>query len=262
MDSFAEVHYDVGYRAEPGRLSLWLRTRYDDGTLIDIKIDDIKAERVSGSETRELIAQSYVGMGGRIFPKRMDSATTPRLWAARQSAIEAMEEFNHEFILTTVPAVFIVITVAAQQPITSPARMRVPAVTRRRVARSDSPAVMEEGAAARSAPHPTAVVGMNRVQRVVTHFGREVVETGRKITVKGVGSTDVDVVLTGKRFIEVGGPSKGFNLGEFGTQLRTLKSYAEKEGGTAYFYYDVNTPQRVIDLAMKWLGKTNVKPIP
>jgi hypothetical protein len=276
VDNFAEVIYDLDYRAERGRLSTWLQARYEDGTVIDINVDDIKAAPVSGSETRDLIAEFSIGAGGRIFPMRMDSATTPRLWAARQGAIAAMEELNHQFIMSAVPAVFIVISVAAQPPISAPARMGVPTVTRRTVMKSGARA-LEAGTTTSARPaarkdaaqlpqsavvHPTAAIGAARVQRVVNHFGREVLETNRKVTIKGVGSTDIDVVLTGKRFCEVGGPSKAGDLGSFGAQLKKLKAYADQEGGTAYFYYDANTPQRAIELAMKWLGRNNVKPIP
>lgn len=263
VDNFTDVVYDVDYRSEQGRLSTWLRARYEDGTAIDININDIEAEKVSGKETLDAIAQAYVGTGGRIFPKRMDSATVPRLWAARGSAIAAMEEFNHQFIMASVPAVLVIISVAAQLPAASPARMSSPAVTRRIISKPK-----EQGVPVKNSPTPAQpanaanALGLSRVQRLVNYFGKEVVETGRRIKVKDIGSTDVDVILTGKRFCEVGGPSKGFNLSDWGKQLKTLKAYADQEGGAAFFYYDKDTPLQVIEVAIRWLGKSNVKPLP
>lgn len=258
VDNFTDITYDPNYRPQPRRLSTWLQANYEDGTRVDINLDDIEPEPVTGKDTRELLAQSHRGAGERIFPKRMDSATTPRLWAARKSAVEAMEVYNYEFMVSAMPAVFFVIFVAAQPPLIEQSPIRVPAVTRRTVIQET-----EEGApvAARNA-NAARLVGDTRVQRVVEHFGEEVVETGRQIKVKDVGSSDVDVVLTGKRFCEVGGPSKGFNLSNWGKQLKTLKSYADQEGGSAYFFYDKNTPLQVIELAVKWLGRNNVRPIP
>jgi RHS repeat-associated protein len=111
-------------------------------------------------------------------------------------------------------------------------------------------------------PNAGQTIGDQRLQRVLKHFGLEVVDWNRKVNVPGLGSTDIDVVLTGKRFIEVGGPAKGFKMADFGRQLQKLKAYADQEGGQAFFYYDVGTPQNVINLAAKWLGAGNVLPIP
>jgi hypothetical protein len=105
-------------------------------------------------------------------------------------------------------------------------------------------------------------IGERRVQRLVKHFGKAVVSTSVKIKVPGVGSTDIDVVLTGKRLIEVGGPGKNINPSHFGRQLHILSEYARGEGGSAFFYYDVGTPPNIINLAKKWVGEANVKPIP
>jgi hypothetical protein len=104
--------------------------------------------------------------------------------------------------------------------------------------------------------------GIDQVQKVIDSFGDQVIAKGMKIKVPGVGSTDVDVVLTGSRFIEVGGPAKAYKMSEFGTQLKVLSEYAKLQQGQAYFYYAEGTPQAAIDLAMKWFGKDNVIPIP
>jgi hypothetical protein len=77
-----------------------------------------------------------------------------------------------------------------------------------------------------------------------------------------VGSTDIDVVLKGNRFLEVGGEGKAKNLADFGTQMKTLAEYAKEQGGQAFFYYDSGSPQEALDVAIKWLGTSNVLPIP
>jgi len=116
-----------------------------------------------------------------------------------------------------------------------------------------------------SAPNSGNTTGANREQQVANHFGNEVVNRNRLIRVPGVGSTDIDVELTGNRYIEVGGPAKGASnaaFSKFGTKLKVLTAYAKQQGGQAYFYYEPGTPQQVIDFAAKRLGAGNVIPIP
>ena len=104
-------------------------------------------------------------------------------------------------------------------------------------------------------------VGSSRVQRVVDQFGDQVVETGRPVAIPGMGSTDIDVVLIGNRFIGVGGPAKASNLAKFGQQLQRVAAYAGSQGGRAFFYYEEGTPQAAIDLAERWFGPGSTSPI-
>jgi hypothetical protein len=110
VDIFTSVHYSLDYRAEGGNLSTWLQVFYPDGTVIDISTYDIKDTTVSAQRGVEMMGQGHIGEGGRIFPLEMNKQTTPRLYAAKKSAIETMEEYNYEFILTTLPAVLFIIT--------------------------------------------------------------------------------------------------------------------------------------------------------
>lgn len=106
-------------------------------------------------------------------------------------------------------------------------------------------------------------VGAARVQQVVDNYGDDVLEVGRQIKIPNVGSTDIDVVLRNNTFIEVGGPSKAWDLSKFGTQLKLLTEYAKSvENGRVIFHYAPGTPQSVIDLAVRRLGESNVLPIP
>ena len=102
VDMFASVVYDLDYRAEGGNLSKWLKVNYPDGVVIDINIDDILEKSMSSEEGRNAMAQGHPGEGGRIFPSELNPRTTPGLYAAKQSAIEAMEKSNLDFTTATI----------------------------------------------------------------------------------------------------------------------------------------------------------------
>ena len=53
---------------------------------------------------------------------------------------------------------------------------------------------------------------------------------GLKLTVKGLGSTDIDVFGAAGEYVGVGGPAKGLNLADFGRKLQILKAGAEQAG--------------------------------
>lgn len=62
--------------------SKWLRVLYPGGKEVDIHIDSIKDEKVS-----------------------------PRLWKAKQEAIQIMEQYNFEFEVNLFPTLFFIITI-------------------------------------------------------------------------------------------------------------------------------------------------------
>jgi hypothetical protein len=80
--------------------------------------------------------------------------------------------------------------------------------------------------------------------------------------VKGLGSTDIDVLGPNGEYINVGGPSKASDLGKFGRQLQILKKAAEERGVPAKMHLEEGTPQEAIDLDKKWLGNDNVVTFP
>ena len=135
VDRFQAVYYDIGYRSEKGNLSKWLQVRYDDGSLIDIGIDEIVEGGPAGEAMVQAMRQATIGRGGRIFPTVLNRETTPRLYAARRSALEAMDEYNVQFIKASLPAVLFIITTAGTTPIAM-GRGGLPAVTRRAAQRS------------------------------------------------------------------------------------------------------------------------------
>lgn len=110
VDKYESIYYDLSYRAEDGYLSTWLTVTYADGTVIDINIRDIGDDTMTGVALRNSFAQGYMGEGGRVFPQRMNQSTTPRLWAAKQSAIQAREEYNYQLMTQMLPAVLFIIT--------------------------------------------------------------------------------------------------------------------------------------------------------
>ena len=94
---------------------------------------------------------------------------------------------------------------------------------------------------------------------------RNVASVNEEFLVQGgpvKGSGDLDIVLRNGNVLEVGGPDKARDLGEFGSQMAKLRAYADAEGVEAFFLYDVATPQEAIDLAERWLGQGHALPLP
>jgi RHS repeat-associated protein len=155
VDAFESVHYDLDYRATGGNLSTWLQVRYRDGTSIDISVYDIAEARPDAATVIGQMSRGHVGAGGRIFPEQLNAGTTPRLAAARRAAIETMEEYNYEFMVTALPAVlFIIFEAGAPTAVAPPTRTtpRLPSVR-------EPPATLP-----RSGPIPRSVGAMSRAE--------------------------------------------------------------------------------------------------
>ena len=99
-------------------------------------------------------------------------------------------------------------------------------------------------------------VGVAREQKVAGIVGGKV--SNEKITAKGIGSSDLDVLGPKGELIGVGGPHKASDLGKFGKQLQILQKVAAERGVAAKMYLEHGTPQAAIDLAKKKLGESNV----
>ena len=139
VDNFESAVYDLSYRSERGNLSRWLRVMYSDGTEVDINIfSDLVGETLLPETVRDAIARGYVGDGGRVFPERLNSQTVPRLWAARQSALDVMDEYNVQFIRMTMPVVTFIITMPLVTVGSGP-----PRATRRPISRGSVPRLTE-----------------------------------------------------------------------------------------------------------------------
>jgi RHS repeat-associated protein len=102
-----------------------------------------------------------------------------------------------------------------------------------------------------------AAVGKAREVLVAELVGGRVAGDA-KVTLQNVGSTGVDVFGRAGEFIGVGGPAKAGDLADFGGKLQILAGTAGQAGVKAQYYLAKGTPDAVVKLAQKWLGKENV----
>jgi hypothetical protein len=172
VDLFTESYYDLSYRAEGGALSKWLTLEYADGTLIDVNVDDILDADEANTSMPDAMRAGYVGIGDRIFPSVMTRQTVPRLWNAKRGAIQVMEEYNYEFMLTALPAVFFILSMAGAAPIKPVPARGVPRLR----ARPRSGSTGTPGASA--APGATAAAGTTRQAVGFTRHARGAPELG------------------------------------------------------------------------------------
>jgi hypothetical protein len=172
VDLFTEAYYDLSYRAEGGNLSKWLTLEYADGTLIDINVDDIVETDPAGTSMPDAMRAGYVGLGGRIFPSVLTSRTVPRLWNAKRGAIQVMEEYNYEFMLTALPAVIFILSMAGAAPVRPQPARGVPRLRGRPRATSSTPSGTTAGAGT------TAASGTARQAAGFTRHARNAPELG------------------------------------------------------------------------------------
>ncbi|WP_218080295.1 hypothetical protein [Anthocerotibacter panamensis] len=99
-------------------------------------------------------------------------------------------------------------------------------------------------------------VGRLRVEKVVELTGGTA--SGEKVSVKTLGSTDLDVIGPSGELISVGGPAKAGNLGNFVRELRIYQAIASQRGVYVKAYLAEGTPQSAIDKAIRELGEKNV----
>lgn len=76
------------------------------------------------------------------------------------------------------------------------------------------------------------------------------------MTVKGLGSTDIDVIGKAGEYIAVGGLAK--TPSKVGRQLQILKAAADRAGVKAVAYFAKGTPEAVLKVARRRLGAENV----
>ena len=113
-----------------------------------------------------------------------------------------------------------------------------------------------------SSGNPTSPAQMTSAEVGLAREGAVAALTGGKVArqvvkVKGLGSTDIDVVGGAGEYIAVGGPAK--IPSDVGRQLQRLKAAADQKGVKAMAYFAKGTPESVLKVARKWLGKENVK---
>ncbi len=101
----------------------------------------------------------------------------------------------------------------------------------------------------------TAVeLGLAREAEVAVLTGGKVAR--QAVTVKGLGSTDIDVIGQAGEYIAVGGPAK--TASAVGRQLQILQKAAEQAGVKAEAYFAKGTPESVLKVARRRLGAENV----
>lgn len=76
------------------------------------------------------------------------------------------------------------------------------------------------------------------------------------MTVKGLGTTDIDVIGEAGEYIAVKGPAK--TASKVGRQLQILKAAADRAGVKAIAYFAKGTPEEVLKVARRKLGDENV----
>ncbi|GJM40919.1 MAG: hypothetical protein DHS20C20_12010 [Ardenticatenaceae bacterium] len=172
VDSYTQVIYDLDYRSEGGNLSTWMRLIYGDGTEIDLNINNIIDETLNPTFLRDALANGYIGEGSRIFPDGMNGSTTPRLARAKQSVLEIMDEYNLQFIMSTLPAVTFIISMplgvaGGVRPTVRPAPSRI-----RPSGQTPNPARNTPPASQGSSPFGPRSVGA--AQRVLQSGGRTI----------------------------------------------------------------------------------------
>ncbi len=103
VDAFSSVTYGLDYRqAEPGLLSTVLHLTYPDGAVLDLDFNLISDNR--DPAPFQALGYMKIGPAGRMFPARLDADTTPRLWKAKQGALDQMRASNEDFLTFVVIA--------------------------------------------------------------------------------------------------------------------------------------------------------------
>lgn len=119
-DGLESIEYNIDYRSEKGRLSKYLKARYQDGTERDIHLDTI-------------------------------SEAQPQLWEAKQRALKSMDDYNATFILGgAFPVVWQIITMGTSiTPVTEMPGVYNKGFPKRIVPKSGEPEVLESAGAIR-----------------------------------------------------------------------------------------------------------------
>ena len=99
-------------------------------------------------------------------------------------------------------------------------------------------------------------VGNEREAEVARLVGGKM--SGEEIRDSRYGKSDVDVVAPNGDLIAVGGPQKAGNIENTGRVFRLYRAVAEARGVKAMAYLTQDTPQNVVDLAIRILGAANV----
>jgi hypothetical protein len=112
VDRFIGAYYDVDYKHQGGNYSKILVLRYVDDVVVDLNLDRILDAPMDPEQSAQLIATSAIGDGGKKFPQQLNRGTTPRLVAAKRSALESMNATFLEFLVVAERVVEFVLAAA------------------------------------------------------------------------------------------------------------------------------------------------------
>ncbi|MEJ1157329.1 hypothetical protein [Prosthecomicrobium sp. N25] len=119
VDDWAGSYYSLSHRAVGGNYSKFITLEYKDSVTIDINIDDI-----ADTPSKPNAGEGTLGDGGRRFPPRMDPLSTPRIYSAKQKAIQAMAVAYADFLEVARDGIFFILTINPLVAPVQPAQVR------------------------------------------------------------------------------------------------------------------------------------------
>lgn len=133
LDNFTAAYYDISYRSEHGSLSTWVVLEYADAALLDFNIADIAGYGMTAEDAAVARSAVSVGQQNRLFPASINSSSAPRLWEVKQTVLKVMDDYNVNFIVSTLPALIFILTIgigtSASAGTKSAPRWRFPRMT-------------------------------------------------------------------------------------------------------------------------------------
>lgn len=112
IDEFTECDYDVNYKVV-NYFSNILHLKYSDGAELEFDMESLAPESMTSDAARDALANGRLGAQGRIFPAVLAPRTVPRLWVAREGAMQIQNEAFSSFAKLAVAGVVFVLSVPA-----------------------------------------------------------------------------------------------------------------------------------------------------
>jgi hypothetical protein len=137
IDDFTTAYYDPDYRHQGGNFSQYVLAHFPDDVVVAVPMNQIGGAGTERTDAaRAAAAQSIksgrVGEGGRFFPAALNAGTTPRLYIAKQQAVEIIETENVKIIRSSRDAAMFIVSLG-------PMAIGGPLSPRRRISRSQAP---------------------------------------------------------------------------------------------------------------------------
>jgi hypothetical protein len=139
IDDFTTAYYDPDYRHQGGNFSQYILVHFADDVVVPVSMSQIGGARPEPAVAAQSIRSGRVGEGGRFFPAELNASTTPRLYVAKQQAIEIIETENLKIIRSSLDAAMFIVSLG-------PMAMGGPLSPRRRISRSKAPRAVRNAA--------------------------------------------------------------------------------------------------------------------